>query len=150
MSLMNQIVERTQVMVAHGSKRKHLIWTGSMAHAPRIWDSAANDWAYIRPILFAHYGIKQVRNHTMPSCGHERCLNANCLKEGQEMTLSQIPRLIQSADIFTLAASGAFADIVENLDSLSITRVSRQLRALNEKPRWVPRWTDTETAELFA
>ena len=64
------------------------------------------------------------------------------------MAIDQLPRRIQSSDIFSLAQSGAFFDVADNLDSLSVTRAAWRMTPTGERPRFVGQRAES-TKELF-
>ena len=149
MALLAKIASRTRVHVIPGSKRKHLIFDGSMSEGvPRIWDSVADAWVYVRPLIMQKYGIERTCNHAMPSCGNPACISPTCLREGQTMTLDEIPKPIVMSDIFSLAQSGEFHAVADHLDSLSVSVAGRQMIPTGEVPRFVGRRVNT-TQELF-
>ena len=149
MSLLTKIASRTRVHIIPRSKRKHLIFDGSMSEGvPRIWDSVADAWVYVRPLIMQKYGIERTSNHAMPSCGNPACISPTCLREGQTMTLNEIPKPIVTSDIFSLAQSGGFHAVADNLDSLSVSVAGRQMIPTGEVPRFVGQRVNT-TSELF-
>ena len=149
MSLLAKVASRTRVHITPGSRRKHLIFDGSMSEGvPRIWDSVADAWVYVRPLIMQKYGIERTSNHAMPSCGNPACISPICLREGQTMALNEIPKPIVMSDIFSLAQSGRFHAVAGNLSSLSVSVAGRQMIPTGEAPRFVGRRVNT-TSGLF-
>ena len=108
-------------------KKRHAIYSGPMFEGrPVIEHPDTGELIDCRQAIRAHRGLPEpLQDHDMPACGHERCLNPRCLRDGQKIPRDELPRRLVHGDIFRLGETGGMALIGRDPAALRVSSIAR-------------------------